>query len=587
VVTREGWCTLADKADTAPALQVDEDGRKLQLEAEKAKYLEAIAAVRKDSAEAQAGSLKAMLPGVTDAPKGRGQAGDKAGAFGPWWAHQLIDKIAKTVADDARTALAGTAAPRVLVVNDRSLLPGDWTAGQVRGTLARQLGRLRALDSYAGDELGQLDAAVPLYEQDEQAPGSRRRPRPGRAGGAARTRTAAWSPSARASGWLSPSRPPQSRPASPAAACPPEPWRRPSTCSACCAPTTRSPRPRSPPPPTELPNRTAGHLARTVAVEADGFGVVLSSPSTEQFAATLDARDRAAQSVSRLQARLAPVQAELTTLRARLTAVKRWATATADGKDASAVAALRTAADALVAQVASREAATGPARTLMAQAQQVLADADAALAALLNAPAGGEAPLIVAVRRKRLDARVATGRITHVLYVNLDAVAADAVTRWSILGTSGRIRFLSAGTASWLLLDTSSGAVVAGERGRRHDLRPGDGRRTGRTAAGGAANGRPGQGPADRAGELDHAAGGRARRRAVSGGRDRGAGGRPGRARLSTGGRMLADSGPLGLARPWRGLWLVVPGGSSEVAQEFAVVGEDPDVEINGEYVSS
>jgi hypothetical protein len=57
---------------------------------------------------------------------------------------------------------------------------------------------------------------------------------------------------------------------------------------------------------------------------------------------------------------------------------------------------------------------------------------------------------------------VADDRITHVLYVSLDAVAADAVTRHSILGDSGRVRFLSAGTASWLLLRTETGTIAGG-----------------------------------------------------------------------------------------------------------------------------
>jgi len=49
-----------------------------------------------------------------------------------------------------------------------------------------------------------------------------------------------------------------------------------------------------------------------------------------------------------------------------------------------------------------------------------------------------------------------------VLYASLDTVAADAVTRRSILGTSGLLRFLSAGNASWLLLDVATGDLAAG-----------------------------------------------------------------------------------------------------------------------------
>jgi hypothetical protein len=57
-----------------------------------------------------------------------------------------------------------------------------------------------------------------------------------------------------------------------------------------------------------------------------------------------------------------------------------------------------------------------------------------------------------------------------VLHVNLDALAADTVTRRSILGTSGIMRFLSAGNASWLLMDTSTGTISGGGQENLADL---------------------------------------------------------------------------------------------------------------------
>ena len=70
--------------------------------------------------------------------------GEKAGAFGPWRAHQVIDEIAKKIAGRAGelVLVSGVPAPRVLVVDDLLLLPGDWAAHYVRSTLDRMKDRL-------------------------------------------------------------------------------------------------------------------------------------------------------------------------------------------------------------------------------------------------------------------------------------------------------------------------------------------------------------------------------------------------------------------------------------------------------------
>jgi hypothetical protein len=75
----------------------------------------------------------------------------------------------------------------------------------------------------------------------------------------------------------------------------------------------------------------------------------------------------------------------------------------------------------------------------------------------------------VAACRERLTADGPNG-ITHVLYVSLDSVAADTVTRRSVLGASGILRFLAAGNGSWLLLDTEKGAVTAGSQQSHADV---------------------------------------------------------------------------------------------------------------------
>jgi hypothetical protein len=183
------------------------------------------------------------------------------------------------------------------------------------------------------------------------------------------------------------------------------------------------------------------------------------SPTTKRWKALLKQRDLAAQNVLRLQAAFAPIEAELASIKSRLVLLEGMC---ATEKDKVVAASLRTAVDRLAEQAARRERVTGAARTLAGHALNVIADTDAALASLLLTSEGSESPLFRAARYERLDSQVTKNRITHVLYVNLDALAADTVTRRSILGTSGRLRFLSSGNASWLLLKTSTGTIRAG-----------------------------------------------------------------------------------------------------------------------------
>ena len=101
----------------------------------------------------------------------------------------------------------------------------------------------------------------------------------------------------------------------------------------------------------------------------------------------------------------------------------------------------------------------------------MIAEIDAAVTGLTAVPEGGEAPLFTAARRERLDPTLPSAdAVTHVLYVNVDALATDTVTRRSLLGASGVVRFLTAGNASWLLLDPATGAVTAGGQESLADL---------------------------------------------------------------------------------------------------------------------
>ena len=55
------------------------------------------------------------------------------------------------------------------------------------------------------------------------------------------------------------------------------------------------------------------------------------------------------------------------------------------------------------------------------------------------------------------------------LYVRLDSLAADLATRRSVLGTSGVVRFLTGGNASWLLLKAADSKIIAGGQQRLAD----------------------------------------------------------------------------------------------------------------------
>lgn len=194
---------MADpSAADPPAVELDAKGKKLQLDAEKAKYREIIA-------KANQGALRALIPEVEGAPSGEVKLGEKAGALGPWLAHESIAKAAETIAhdvgatlfpksspqrqaDDPDRATDGTriaptvthasetamqasetateSKPRVLVVDDRALLGGNVTARLVGDRLASLTERLEPLPDTLDGARTSLDAAVEAYRR---SPGPR------------------------------------------------------------------------------------------------------------------------------------------------------------------------------------------------------------------------------------------------------------------------------------------------------------------------------------------------------------------------------------------------------------------------------
>src|SRR4051794_23572022 len=59
----------------------------------------------KSSDDPDAPSIKNMVPDVSDAPKGQVTMGDKAGAWGPWRAHQIMDTVASQIAAAVKSEL--------------------------------------------------------------------------------------------------------------------------------------------------------------------------------------------------------------------------------------------------------------------------------------------------------------------------------------------------------------------------------------------------------------------------------------------------------------------------------------------------
>jgi chromosome segregation ATPase len=159
-------------------------------------------------------------------------------------------------------------------------------------------------------------------------------------------------------------------------------------------------------PPAELAGLVAAQLAAAdVQVEADTFSALIDSASMTTLKGLQSQRDDAVELLSSLQKRLAPVEAELAAIKDRLAVVeKEWVAAAADPKPSAAV--LRAAADALAQQALRREQAAGPARTTVVFAVKVVEDVDSAVAALVDAPEDGEAPLFVAARYERLHRRL-------------------------------------------------------------------------------------------------------------------------------------------------------------------------------------
>lgn len=338
---------------------------------------------------------------------------DNAGALAPWLAHRQVQRAAADIAAAVMEAL-GTEVERdpvrVLVVDQRELVAGDWTFQLLKGrieSMATQLDRLRedieaatsrvdraaeqSLDTPGGEP---LDAATAL-----------RRAAAGTAGEEA-------VPSAEAG-------PQGTEESEQKGSAPSAPWDAAMallallrTDYAVAAVQVRADS-------SELATLTAAALTPQpgVVVEVGDLGTLVSSPTLRSWTALLAAREALAVQVSRLAGALSAVTGGAQVLSAQGT-----------------VEHVRLTLETLQAEMASW---------------------------LRPTPDRAAPPLLTAVRHERLHGRGSLG-ITHVLYVSLDHLGGDVVTRSSVFGSSRRLTYLGGAHGSWLLLRTDTGALLGG-----------------------------------------------------------------------------------------------------------------------------
>jgi hypothetical protein len=110
-----------------------------------------------------------------------------------------------------------------------------------------------------------------------------------------------------------------------------------------------------------------------------------------------------------------------------------------------------------------REKDVAPARVISDHARQVIAEVDAEIRALTQGSAAAQAPAHSAACWDPLREPDGTfGDSAYALYVAMDCIAADVVTRRTVIGASGILRVLATGNASWSLLKATNGEIVAG-----------------------------------------------------------------------------------------------------------------------------
>lgn len=401
--------------------------------------------------DARLGVTGLLAPGVDDGPTGTITLGEQAGALGPWLAHDVLATAAEQIATHAGAAVG---AGRVLVTDDAGLLRSDVLSHQVHAVLHHHVASLdvaATLESAtaaaqvtgpggagAGIQMAGPPPAEDEGEDEDEGEGEDEAAAEGEAGGEAAP--AAATPLAVALDLV----------------------RLTAVDHTLAAVEVTGST-------AVLARLTAGELAAGPAsVVLDGFGPVDPAGPTTAALAEVQTRLRAARDgVDQLVGATGALTAEVAGLTVAVTTAQAdWAAAVADAEaPPGAVPTLRAELDRLLVRLAARRAALAPARAVVEQVTARISAAQDDLAALLTVDASGTSPLLRACSRERLHVDPGQGddrRLTHVLHTGLSHLGADALTRRSVLGSSGRIGFLGAASTDWTLLDATTGLVAGG-----------------------------------------------------------------------------------------------------------------------------
>ena len=241
---------------------------------------------------------------------------------------------------------------------------------------------------------------------------------------------------------------------------------------------------------------TAGALGTTTShhVVLDGFGIVNPAGKTMKRFNDLHAAIRVARTdVAELTATVAASKAQIARLQLEADQYAEDWTAAVKDKDVSDERAEKILEQLNLHRtaIATASLAYAPAQAVIDSTSALVAGAQEDLKALVAVDAAGTSLLLRACSREALHspadptAAAAAGQrhITRVLCVEAPHVASDTVTRKSIVGSSGRLGFLSATSTAWVLLNATGGNVIGGGAQLRaaelgYDLESGKTRRT-------------------------------------------------------------------------------------------------------------
>lgn len=473
------------ESDGASSGPHDDESKRLKLASEKARYRQAIAEAQKAESEASNASVQSIIPILQDAAQGEVILGENAGALGPWSAHRLLGEIAAEIVTAVAKQLNPTGAPlsdappqgnhtkpttaelqpgvaaaptpvapRVLVTNQLGLLQGDLVARQVDATLERMKTRLAHLKVDISSKSAELHKAIGNCQDSEKAAG---------------VHPPFWDEDAEEGTMMGGDERPQ--PATPATQA-----TFPNFAGGMLATSVnllaylRTDYSVNAigvtPGVSELVVLVAGALAgKTIATELESTSTAAQSSALTKFANVVKERDEVMRLLGEFKATMAPVTAELTTFQTTATALeKAWIESFSKAEINPQK--IKGALDELQPKIQRRSLAINPASTFVSRGQAELEEIDSGLAKLTESDTnGGEPPLLSAARWGRLNVT-----ITHLLYVNTESLAADVVTRKSVLGTSGLLKYVSSGNATWLLLDVASQNVQVGGAAERNDV---------------------------------------------------------------------------------------------------------------------